>query len=566
MKKIPLTISFKALFLLTLILLTPLISANNFGYNYLDNKDYVIDGANYSINVNNTEHLQGRDTNALYNYFKGLYDSVYYSITNPFGYYNSTTLPTPNLSTYAQYEFGANNFNGSGSFTTTGDITSTNFIGNGQQLTDIRTNMLYDTNAGSTSIFAQNYELVGSSSVWVNIIDSNYNYFSGYYSYATQHNGFPTFDDGNGHNIYFDSESNYWVMSSSTSFEPISELADETYLISYALTGYNEQWNYVLYEEQNGVDGEVYAPTYIGDSGNIHLGTGSENNYFAFFNKAYDETLEAEYLLNSGFSTEVGGKLLNFGGNFGQLGVWVNEGVAGGFFRIDLREDFKAEFFNLKYAASVDGEQTGQETIFGVSATGEVWGASAGLFGYGVDSGVSNWDGVSVGQFNGNVSVNGVVIADDFLTNSKVADISLAESSLSKLDNMDKWLNEDKEIQYNEHYAFVERILNVTDYSKPVYKIECQPDKIIDGKIVTKGICEEKVFYPYRKEEKVKSLSMETRVAEMEKMIKELYEQNKFLQEQINNLTGKDILISEANTRQDEALCSIKLFSWCIVK
>ena len=69
----------------------------------------------------------------------------------------------------------------------------------------------------------------------------------------------------------------------------------------------------------------------------------------------------------------------------------------------------------------------------------------------------------------------------------------------------------------------------------------------------------------YTKEDvETKGLSMETRVAEMEKMIWELKEQNKFLQEQINNLTGKSVSLESVNTRQDEAICSIKIFNWCI--
>jgi hypothetical protein len=53
-------------------------------------------------------------------------------------------------------------------------------------------------------------------------------------------------------------------------------------------------------------------------------------------------------------------------------------------------------------------------------------------------------------------------------------------------------------------------------------------------------------------------------LAEMEKMIWELKEQNIFLQEQINNLIGEDILITDANTKQDEAICTIKIFDWCL--
>jgi len=80
-----------------------MVSASSFGYNYLDTGSTVQTGQNYSINVNNTEHLQGRDTNQLYSYFQSLFNNVYYSITNPFNYYNSTTLPIINLSGYVPY-------------------------------------------------------------------------------------------------------------------------------------------------------------------------------------------------------------------------------------------------------------------------------------------------------------------------------------------------------------------------------------------------------------------------------------------------------------------------------
>jgi len=58
-----------------------LSSATSFGYNYLDNQVTNMSGANFSVNVNNTEHLQGRDTNQLYLYFKSLYDTVYCKLT-----------------------------------------------------------------------------------------------------------------------------------------------------------------------------------------------------------------------------------------------------------------------------------------------------------------------------------------------------------------------------------------------------------------------------------------------------------------------------------------------------
>lgn len=46
-----------------------------------ESKDYVIAGANYSINVNDTEHLQGRDTTTLYNYFKDLFENVFLNLS-----------------------------------------------------------------------------------------------------------------------------------------------------------------------------------------------------------------------------------------------------------------------------------------------------------------------------------------------------------------------------------------------------------------------------------------------------------------------------------------------------
>jgi hypothetical protein len=107
---------------------------------------------------------------------------------------------------------------------------------------------------------------------------------------------------------------------------------------------------------------------------------------------------------------------------------------------------------------------------------------------------------------NANIVLNGiegsghftdVVIADDFITTSKVTDIRV--SSLKHLDNIDRWLRDDK-VQHREHYAYVNQ--SITDYSRPV--------------IDRNG----KVTYPFTIE--IDGLSMETRVAELEGMIYEL--------------------------------------------
>ena len=88
-------------------------SASSFGYNYLDQEqDSITDGGNYSINVNNTEHLQGRDTNQLYSYFESLFNSVYCKLTG---------------------------------CTISGNITADYFVGDGSQLTGITDNYFNTT-------------------------------------------------------------------------------------------------------------------------------------------------------------------------------------------------------------------------------------------------------------------------------------------------------------------------------------------------------------------------------------------------------------------------------------
>jgi hypothetical protein len=85
-----LTHSITATLFLMAILFIPTISATSFGYNYLDQGDNVLEGANYSINVNNTEFHRGLTPQQVANLFDA---SAYYLKSNTFGFYNSTTLP-----------------------------------------------------------------------------------------------------------------------------------------------------------------------------------------------------------------------------------------------------------------------------------------------------------------------------------------------------------------------------------------------------------------------------------------------------------------------------------------
>ena len=79
----------KQILLFSILILFSLTFISAFGFGEVENggefgfpaEDYVIEGANYSINVNDTEHLEGRDTATLYTYFKGLFDAVYCKLT-----------------------------------------------------------------------------------------------------------------------------------------------------------------------------------------------------------------------------------------------------------------------------------------------------------------------------------------------------------------------------------------------------------------------------------------------------------------------------------------------------
>lgn len=71
--------------------------------------------------------------------------------------------------------------------------------------------------------------------------------------------------------------------------------------------------------------------------------------------------------LTLGLASEVGGQLIDYGANYSQLGD-VNTSYAGGFFRIDLRDAYSSEFFNVKYIPA-GGSET---TIYQVSRTGDM--------------------------------------------------------------------------------------------------------------------------------------------------------------------------------------------------
>jgi hypothetical protein len=65
------------IFLILFLSFASFSSANTFGYNYLDNKNYILEGVNYSINVNNTEYFHGYTPSTLYTYYRGLLQTYF---------------------------------------------------------------------------------------------------------------------------------------------------------------------------------------------------------------------------------------------------------------------------------------------------------------------------------------------------------------------------------------------------------------------------------------------------------------------------------------------------------
>jgi hypothetical protein len=152
-----------------------------------------------------------------------------------------------------------------------------------------------------------------------------------------------------------------------------------------------------------------------------------------------------------------------------------------------------------------------------------------------------NWQIYSVGGDSyfgdGNIYLDGYMHADDYITNSKVADVDDGVSALSNLDNMSKWLVTDSKgkevIDYDAHYAGVSYpISKVTGYeTKLVDEVSCTPilgkDKKeqfndLGARIEDCKTVKVSKQVPVTRVVVEEGLSMETRVAEMEKMIYEL--------------------------------------------
>lgn len=159
--------------------------------------------------------------------------------------------------------------------------------------------------------------------------------------------------------------------------------------------------------------------------------------------------------------------------------------------------------------------------------------------------------GSGIAYFSNNVSATG------YITRTTIYDKERGDA-LDWVKDSSR-LTDAKGIDHTQFYGYTK--YNVTDYSKPIIEEVCKETTDEKGLLIIK--CEKETTYLKKEEEGV---LLDEEIAMLTQSVYELKKQNEFLQEQINNLTGKDVKLSEANARQDEALCSIKLFSWCLKK
>lgn len=252
---------------------------------------------------------------------------------------------------------------------------------------------------------------------------------------------------------YSDANANYYVISRSGEFEfRLSSSSPIFYSLSAGATSSalsTGTWTHFV-GINNGTHDSIYKNGVLAD---VEVHTGSSTN------SAYDFKLGVR-------ASGLGGTQY-YDGRIDELGIWNRA----------LTQSEVTELYNSGSGVSYD-------TFSGV------------LYDY-------EFGGL---QYVGDLFINGSVYAHDYITLSKVANVS-ESSSLSKLDNADKWLKKDGTIDYQEHYAVV-----------PV------GDSF--------------------------GLSMETRVSEMEKMIYELKEENEDLRSDLEDLK-KD-------------LCDIQIFGWCL--
>jgi len=323
---------------------------------------------------------------------------------------------------------------------------------------------------------------------------------------------------------------------------------------------------YLIFNGQQGGQGHNYYVSGYNDGTYLQGGTGSS----LIFNGG----VGGRALFNTGTSTGEG-----YGGSGGALTFTGKRGGDVSCVSANSITGFGGNAGDISFLGSQGG--TANTVSDGYGGSGSYILFQSGKAGLGSSSDGTDGDitfsdgyGNTILQMYGDGSMDsyfgGDIYATDFITLSKVADVKDSVSALSKLNNMSEWLYTDSKsgeikIDYNKHYAGAYKTIDSINL--------VQKEKVIGENcfLDEKGleVCEDIVETYLDKVVEKKSigyLSMETRVAEMEKMIYELKNQNELLTQQLEGITGEQIELYNINKQQDEAICSIKLFDWCLIK
>jgi hypothetical protein len=526
-----------------LILLTPLISANTFGYNYLDNVvtgTQIINGTNYSINVNHSDYwdnldtpadisyddLSGGDVEALgyIGYFNGLAGVVggLAMDGNPW-YLGGTDLEIDEdlqvNNTYVEHDIMPVN-------------TLTGNIGSGA----LRWLTLWVQSINAEDIDAYNLNL----SQDLRVDGTIYGSWNGSEDYVPYENA----DKNVNLNTKNLTNISYFGMGENkVSFNP--NVPDSASAVAYSFNTANtlSTRNARFFElKNNGTDifyigrklwnaaydtYEIRFPTnWARISANSRLDIAAPNVFFTGTFMGFDSALFLNRLVPDPTSTatQKGSRRVVFQQNTwnGTNAVWKYDHIYG-----DVSTSVDGDhYIAMDFNGDISGT-TGTK-VFQFRPDGSIYTPNTNLI---LNSSTGNI------YSDDNITTTGYMTATDFLTSSNVADINDGKTALDKLSNMGLWLKEDGTIDYKEHYAFVNLSKQIPDLTKPqTSKIKeevCIPLEYSgegDIQYNCSMIDKQVTTYPFSVTIQKNGLSMETRVAQMEKMIYELNEKIKVLE------------------------------------